>query len=168
MKIKYLLISLTLIISANTWAENKEIYCELTGFTKYLERGSGESTLPLKVTINISISEDEYGNGELKYVQFRQQGVQTPLYNNKSEFSSSVNYRKIFLKYFLDEKKPHPIINLNTRVYEIVIDINRLTGKAFLDGNIQGVFIESDSTKTFLRDFLDADGDCSIHTERKF
>ena len=164
---KHLLLSLALILSANAWAENKEIYCELNGFSKYLERGSEESTLPLKVTIEISISKDEYGSEELKYVQFRQQGVQTPLYT-KSEFSSSVNYRKIFLKYYLDEKKPHPVNKLDTTFYEIKIDINRLTGKAFLDGNIQGVFIESDSTKTFLRDFLDADGDCSILTERKF
>mgnify|MGYP006099164123 CR=1 FL=1 len=165
---KKLLILTSLLISGSLWAETKEIYCELNGFSKYLERGSVVSTLPLKVTIEISLSKNSYGNEELDYVQFRQEGIQTPLYTGKSEFSSSIDYRKIYLKYFLDEKERHPIRNLNTRVYEIEIELNRLTGKAFLDGDIQGILIDSNSKTTFLRDFLDADGDCLIATEREF
>lgn len=165
---KKLILITVVFLSTSLWAETKEIYCELNGFSEFLGRGSEVSTLPLKVTIGISLSKNSYGIEELDYVKFRQEGIQTPLYTDKSEFSSSIDYRKIYLKYFLDEKEPHPISNLNSRVYEIEIELNRLTGKAFLDGDIQGILIDSNSKTTFLRDFLDADGDCLIATERKF
>jgi len=68
----------------------------------------------------------------------------------------------------LNPDESHQSFNLETRVYEIKAEINRYTGKAFLNGNIQGLFTESDDNKTYITDFLNASGDCIFASEKKF
>ena len=158
-----------LLISAQSWGqETKEIYCELSGTSEYKEFGGGVSkTLPLKVKFEISLNEDSAAHEKIDFVKLHQEGIQTSMYIVNPEFSSKVEDREIHLNYFLNEDNPHPVSNIETRVYEIKAVINRYTGKAFLNGNLQGMLTLSNG-KTFLTEFLVANGDCIQANERKF
>ena len=168
--IKKLLILTSLLISGSLWAETKEIYCELKGESEYdeLTDGRGSSIKELKIQIEISMNKDSSGNERIASVLLRQEGIQTPFYTSRNKYSFKAEDRKIYLTYFLNPDEPHPSINLETRVYEIKAEINRYTGKAFLNGNIQGYFIDSDNDKNYITDFLDASGDCILASEKKF
>ena len=106
-------------------------------------------------------------NEKIDSVRLYQIGIQTPIYTNSHERSFTVEDKEIRLHYFLKEGKHPSIINLTIRAYEIKVLVDRYTGKAFLDGNIQG-FYEDRNEKTHIRDFLGANGDCVLSTIRKF
>jgi len=170
---KKLLILTSLLISDGLWAETKELYCELTGTSDYSQRDMGpnsrfwDESSELEVKFEISLSEDSAGHEKIDFVKLHQEGIQTPMYINKSEFSSRVEGREIHLNYFLNKDDPHPVSHIETRIYEIKAVINRYTGKAFLNGNLQGM-LTSGNLKTFLTEFLVANGDCIQANERKF
>jgi outer membrane lipoprotein SlyB len=59
----------------------------------------------LEVKFEISLSEDSAGHEKIDFVKLHQEGIQTPMYIGKSEFSSKVEHREIHLNHFLNKEK---------------------------------------------------------------
>ena len=163
-----------LLISTQSWGqETKEIYCELTGTSDYSQmhitsnNGDWDKSSELEVKFEISLSKDSAGHEKIDFVKLHQEGIQTSMYIGKSEFSSKVEDREIHLNYFLNKDNPHPVSNIETRIYEIKAVINRYTGKVFLNGNLQGMVTLSND-KLYVVEFLKANGDCIQANESKF
>ena len=165
---KYLLMLFIAIGSVIAQAEANQIFCELSGTSEYQELLKGvNSTTPLEIKIEIDLNKDSENKEKIDRVKFHQTGIQTPIYTANPEYNFTVEDKEIRLHYFLKEGKHPSIINLTIRDYEIKVLVNRYTGKAFLDGNIQG-FYEDRNEKTHITDFLGANGDCVLSTIRKF
>jgi len=169
--IKKLFLITVLFFSSNGWSQVSVISCELSGTSKYQELFNiDEQTTPLKINIEISMEKDFDGEERASRTILRPDGVRSPLWTDKTEFEIGFTDENISLSYYIP-RGPHP--NNKTfkiNVFKINITLNRYTGKAYLNGDIQGnvEVTGSGGGSLYITEFLNATGNCSTAKERKF